>query len=792
MTKESIAHFFNQSLDLNCLANMDGMFVELNERWTTVLGYTIEELKSKPFLEYVHPEDLQPTIDAMSSLGESKEILHFRNRYRKADGTYTWLEWNSYPPDGDTGYIFATARCVDSLIESEQKLARKTAILTTIMKAQDGFIRNGPSLFLWDYVLSSLLNITGSAYGFIGEIGEDSEGRFIQLRALSNRKRNDDIFQQVKEEPWDELIFREDSTLFGRCLRESGAWFINDVNPSSLAHSSALKSLPHSTFASIPVKDDYEVKGIIGLGDRVGGYSDEMIEELAPVLSFLGSIFFSVKLVEDAKETRQDLLKAKSLQDAVLETVESGIVVLESDGTIALINERARQFLRGLHLRRPKTKRSVPEWFEYWFVMDDGQANLIDFLLQTSVRTSPMHSLLSFDNTNENIQHPIHVSAAWLALNADTYPLLLTITDRSRSVELSKREAANALLEQKVHQLRETRRHNEILSECVEFLQACTTQAEGLALISKYLSRFYPNKDDGVVYGMFDADVNTFQLASAEDEIDTTHPMERQSIECWALRSRRVYGYWKGGHRLPCKHTANDTSLEFCVPLFSLERIVAVFTITYKNMTQEEAERRHKAKITEYISLSQSLSGTLSTIALRESLQQLALTDELTKMPNRRSFQDSVRRRIAMARRNKHPFILAMMDIDHFKQINDTFGHDVGDRVLKEMGVMISRFFRTEDLYGRVGGEEFAIFMGQCSGEEAQKRFEVLLQKIPDRIKLPDRDVTVSLGFISSDNHSELEEYNELMLKADQALYYSKQNGRNRWTYYKDIGTETT
>jgi diguanylate cyclase (GGDEF)-like protein len=144
-----------------------------------------------------------------------------------------------------------------------------------------------------------------------------------------------------------------------------------------------------------------------------------------------------------------------------------------------------------------------------------------------------------------------------------------------------------------------------------------------------------------------------------------------------------------------------------------------------------------------------------------------------------------------MTQRNKSPFIIAMMDIDHFKQINDTFGHDVGDRVLKEMGYLIAKFFREEDIYGRVGGEEFALFMGNCTAEQAKSRFSALLERIPDRIKLPDRDVTVSLGFISSTNHSELAEYNELLLKADQALYYAKQNGRNQWAYYHDLETST-
>ena len=782
MPQQSVARFFDHSLDLNCLANMDGIFVELNKQWSVVLGYSLDDLKSKPFMEYVHPDDVDSTIQAMSQLGDSQEVLHFRNRYRKADGTYTWLEWNSYPPDTDSGFIFATARCIDYLVASEEELSRKNAVLTTIMKAQDGFIRNGPTVYLWDYVLSSLIKITGSTYGFIGEVNQDEHGPSLQLKALCNHKTNPDIYSQVQGTSWDELKFRDSTPFFGRCLRETSPWFVKGSETELEADNT------HENFVGIPIRDESGTRGVIGLGNRQGGYPKHIITELDSILSFLGSIFFSVALVEDAKKTRQDLVEAKALQDTVLETVQSGIIVLEEDGTIALLNEKARQFLRGLRLRVPKTKRGVAEWLEYWFVQDDETMHLFDFLLQTEQRTSKKFALQAFDNANETIHNPIDVSAAWLSPNGDLYPLLLTITDRSESIELIKREEANTLLEEKIHQLRETREHNEILSECVEYLQACTSQAEGLELISKYLNRFYPDRDDGVLYGMFDPNINTFQLAEQSGPKFSTsnHTFERTAVDCWALRSRRVYAYWETGHRLACKHKSDDTVLEFCVPLFSLDRVVAVFSISYSNMTIEEAEKKHNLRIAEYTSLSQSLSGALSTIALRESLQRLALTDELTKLPNRRSFQDSVKRRLALARRNKSSFILAMMDIDHFKQINDTYGHDTGDRVLKEMGRLITTFFRTEDLYGRVGGEEFALFLGQCTAEEAKQRFTILLQEISNRVKLPDRDVTVSLGFVSNDPEHPSEEYSDLLQHADQALYFAKEHGRNQWAYYPE------
>lgn len=787
MSPTSTEHFFNYSLDLNCIASMDGMFLELNDRWSEVLGYTLDELKSKPFMDYVHPEDIESTVQAMSQLGNSLDVLNFRNRYCKADGSYTWLEWNAYPPKEDEYTIFATARCIDRLVSFETGLERKNSLLTTMMQAQNSFIRQGATELWWNHILEKILLFTNSSYGFIGQIFMDDNGLFLRNKTLINPQANPTIQTRFENHLSHGAFIRELDPVFGRCLTSTEPWFVN--NQMNNAVDDIGETLSFNTFVSIPIVDDTGLKGIIGLGDKTNGYTSEDVNELSPIISLLSSVFFSVMLVENAQESKKDFLTAQSIQQAVLENSESGIVVIDHEGGLALMNDRARELLRGLHLRHPKTKRSVLQWFEYWFTTGDELNMLKQFLEPSNDRKSNVFHLKSIDNTNENIHHPVDVSATWLSLisNESSYPLLLTISDRSDSIELTKKNLLNAELEEKIRQLREAREHNEVLSECVEFLQSCTTQAEGLSLIANYLNRFYPNRDDGVLYGIYEADHGSFQRIDTNMETCSEHPLERTALECWALRSRRVYAYCKEGHRLACRHTGPETVLEFCVPLFSLDKIVAVFSISYTNMTTDIAKNLFESKLPEFTSFSQSLSGALSTIALRESLQRLALTDELTNLPNRRSFQDSTRKRIALARRQKHPFIIAMMDIDHFKQINDTFGHDVGDRVLRQMGTIITRFFRAEDLYGRVGGEEFAIFMGQCGPEEAKKRFTELIKEIPDAIKLPDRNVTVSLGFINSENHTNVEEYAELILKADQALYHAKQTGRNQWVYFADI-----
>ncbi len=116
---EELDRYFTSSLDLLCIADTAGFFRRLNPQWKKVLGYAETELLGKPFLEFVHPDDLAPTVDAVSRLSSQNEVLNFINRYRAKDGSYRWLEWNSYP-DGDI--IYAAARDITERYEMKASL----------------------------------------------------------------------------------------------------------------------------------------------------------------------------------------------------------------------------------------------------------------------------------------------------------------------------------------------------------------------------------------------------------------------------------------------------------------------------------------------------------------------------------------------------------------------------------------------------------------------------------------------------------------------------------------------
>ncbi|MGE5842113.1 MAG: PAS domain-containing protein, partial [Deltaproteobacteria bacterium] len=115
---EELDQFFRISLDLLCVANMDGYFLHLNPSWERSLGHTPEELLSKRFLDFVHPDDLERTCQAVSTMASQQTVTSFENRYRCKDGTYRWLKWTATPAGN---LIYATARDA-----TEHKLAEET------------------------------------------------------------------------------------------------------------------------------------------------------------------------------------------------------------------------------------------------------------------------------------------------------------------------------------------------------------------------------------------------------------------------------------------------------------------------------------------------------------------------------------------------------------------------------------------------------------------------------------------------------------------------------------------
>lgn len=166
---------------------------------------------------------------------------------------------------------------------------------------------------------------------------------------------------------------------------------------------------------------------------------------------------------------------------------------------------------------------------------------------------------------------------------------------------------------------------------------------------------------------------------------------------------------------------------------------------------------------------------------LQAQLREAAIRDPLTGLYNRRYLDETMKRELARAAREGHPISIFMGDIDHFKQLNDSYGHQVGDEVLKALGEVLREHARSSDIPCRYGGEEFVVILPDMPLEAARERAELLRRDFADlRFAFGDTQLgsTVSIGISVYPDHGTTAD--ELIGAADQALYDAKQTGRNR------------
>ena len=165
-----------------------------------------------------------------------------------------------------------------------------------------------------------------------------------------------------------------------------------------------------------------------------------------------------------------------------------------------------------------------------------------------------------------------------------------------------------------------------------------------------------------------------------------------------------------------------------------------------------------------------------------DQLEELAYADQLTKLGNRRYFEQTVEKELARARRNNQQLSLAILDVDHFKKVNDTWGHPVGDRVLVAVARSILQSLRSYDSAARVGGEEFTVLLPGASLADSIRIVERVRTAIQAHAHVVVDGqiiaVTCSAGLASLESPADTVQ--ELMLAADQALYRAKNSGRDR------------
>jgi diguanylate cyclase (GGDEF)-like protein len=262
-----------------------------------------------------------------------------------------------------------------------------------------------------------------------------------------------------------------------------------------------------------------------------------------------------------------------------------------------------------------------------------------------------------------------------------------------------------------------------------------------------------------------------------------------QSVRKFIEDTRQFLAAKPGPERHQIQAALHQTALNDLLP--SLDRSVSIFE---SEANERVASTLLMQKIV-FISLLMTLTAEALLIfrpiisTVRENANQLyilATHDGLTNLPNRRLFSDTAERLVHLAKRNATQNLAALMiDIDNFKKINDAKGHAAGDAVLKRFADIIRDTLRTTDVFGRVGGEEFALVLPDTNLEGALRVAEKLRKTVEKDFSIKNPHFTISIGvtpLMPSDSNM-----SDLMHRSDEAMYFAKRQGRNCIGFISDI-----
>lgn len=306
-----------------------------------------------------------------------------------------------------------------------------------------------------------------------------------------------------------------------------------------------------------------------------------------------------------------------------------------------------------------------------------------------------------------------------------------------------------------------------------DFLQACLTIEEGKSVLSDSLPKLFPNTH-GVVYFM-NHSKNLLKAIAAWGLPQGSKNFEPN--ECWALRRSCNHLVDLTTSNLHCNHVEYQSrSSTLCLPLIAKGKTLGILYLRFDDAVEVDQLVQELAE-----TVAQNIAMSFASLALQEELRYQSLRDPLTGLFNRRYLQESLTREINRAHRKQQFIGVMILDIDHFKSFNDTYGHIAGDRVLQDVSAFIRSEIRQYDIACRYGGEELVLILPDASIEETIVRAEEIRAGINqlkleyDAKKLEAISVSIGVSCFPDDSV----DVDGLINQADKALYKAKEAGRN-------------
>ena len=332
-----------------------------------------------------------------------------------------------------------------------------------------------------------------------------------------------------------------------------------------------------------------------------------------------------------------------------------------------------------------------------------------------------------------------------------------------------------------LYALEEFRREQLILRKLGGYLKSTLTRREVYTAIESFGPQLWPDATGGVYF-----------LHAAGEYLERVAGWGGASLmeaslaarDCWAMRRMQPHYVQEGDIELACGHVSAGALPSLCVPLTAQGQMLGLLhlqRLRKRPKTAVSSKSEHSAADLAVMA-AEDVGIALSNIALRESLREQSIRDSLTGLFNRRFFEEFLFRELARAERKTQQLSVVVLDIDHFKRINDTFGHSAGDMVLRRVGPILQKHVRESDIACRIGGEEFLLLLSELTLPVAVDRAEEI-RKALSQLSLtyeekPLGAITASFGAAAYPDHGRT--VDALFRAADEALLDAKRAGRNR------------
>jgi diguanylate cyclase (GGDEF)-like protein/PAS domain S-box-containing protein len=368
------------------------------------------------------------------------------------------------------------------------------------------------------------------------------------------------------------------------------------------------------------------------------------------------------------------------------------------------------------------------------------------------------------------------------------------VDERARAEDALRR--SNERLQVLVRELEQRTRARAALNELGNLLGICNTLDEGIGALSRSLAPIFPSTS-GCLYWFLPGEPAARRVARWGRDPSSTASVRRE--ECWALRRAQPHHAAAGEDLLLCEHLREVPAPGYsCAPLAVHGQLLGLLycqpdAVESPGVAPELAGEQRAAWRQWVSSVAEYLALALSNLMLRESLETQARHDPLTDLYNRRYMEEALEREVRRSERSRRPMGLIMLDLDHFKRYNDTYGHETGDRLLVALARFLTSQVRAGDIVCRYGGEEFLIILPEATLEQVTQRAEQLRRSVTQLAVEADvgvRDrLTLSLGVAMFPEHGGTAA--ELVRTADSALYRAKRSGRDRVEVGRDGETDT-